>query len=308
MSDTLIVRDDEGPRFSWSLALAGAAVAVAVSFLLLMLGSGVGLLLVRPDTMPTHFLTGGAIYFLAAQAFGFAVGGHVAGRLLGPLPRETQFQEEIRAAIHGLVVWAVAIIATLILVGVAGAATAALYGVSKTAPGVERTAPLAVDRLFRPGPAPTIPAPGITPSTAVPSDTGAATTENPPPVTVTPVQAPDPVHARAEADRLIEADFAPGAKLDAEDRARLVQLTAEQAQVSVSAARLRVAAMESRLTAESAQAADKLRKLTSTTALWLAFALLFGAGAAMVAAVTARLEDDHETAWSLVAFHRGWRE
>jgi hypothetical protein len=43
------------------------------------------------------FLTGGAIYFFAAQAFGFAVGGHIAGRLLGPQV-ESRTQEEFRAS------------------------------------------------------------------------------------------------------------------------------------------------------------------------------------------------------------------
>ena len=290
--------EESSYRFSWSLVLAGSVVAVAVTFLLLLLGSGVGLQFVKPDA--TQFFTGGAIYFLAAQAFGFAAGGHVTGRLLGPLPKETQYQEEVRAAIHGLTAWAVAVLATIVLVGFAGAATAALYGVSRTSAGPSHVAPLTVDRLFRPGPSPTIAAPGVNPVTQPPS-------AQPSPPPATPAETPDPVHARAEAGRLIEADFALGSRFDAEDRARLVQLTAEQAHVPVSEARLRVAATESRLNQESQQAAQALHRATSTAALWLACALLFGALAAMVAAITARLEDDHQTAWSLFALHRGWR-
>lgn len=61
------------------------------------------------------FLTLGAIYFLAAQAFGFAAGGHVAGRLIGPAIESTQ-EEEFRAGAHGLVVWSLAVVATALLV------------------------------------------------------------------------------------------------------------------------------------------------------------------------------------------------
>src|ERR1051325_8808887 len=103
-------------RFSWSSALAGAVVAAGVVFLLLSLGTGVGLSLI-----PTHqvsssgFLTLGAIYFFASLAMGFAAGGHIAGRLIGPAA-ETDKEEEFRAGAHGIVVWA---LAALVLVGLA---------------------------------------------------------------------------------------------------------------------------------------------------------------------------------------------
>src|SRR3984957_2763922 len=110
MTDTIMVAEpgDEsaGYRFSWGLAIAGGVAATAVTFFLLMLGSGFGLLLVNPVThsgpsLPA-FLTGGAIYFFIAQAFGFAVGGHLAGRLLGP-ELESRAQEDFRAGAHGLI-------------------------------------------------------------------------------------------------------------------------------------------------------------------------------------------------------------
>ena len=127
-----IVSDSEPPRrFSWSAAFAGAFVATAVTLFLLTLGSGVGLSLVTVrhatggDTVT--FLTLGAIYFLAAQAFGFAAGGHIVGRLIGPAI-ETGREEEIRAGLHGLVAWALAVVATATLVAlsvlVAGSSSA----------------------------------------------------------------------------------------------------------------------------------------------------------------------------------------
>jgi len=121
MADTVVVAEEVGEvstgyRFSWGLAFVGGVVATAVTFFLLTLGSGVGLLLVHPLTRGAAavpaFLTGGAIYFFVAQAFGFAVGGHLAGRLLG-FEAETPEQEDFRAGAHGLAAWAVTVLATL---------------------------------------------------------------------------------------------------------------------------------------------------------------------------------------------------
>src|ERR1700761_2615826 len=107
-------------RFSWSAAFAGAVLATAVTFFLLALGAGFGLSLASVQQAATpSFLTGGAIYFLAAQAFGFAAGGHLAGRLIGPAA-ETVKEEEFRSAAHGLVVWALTVVATATLVAIGG--------------------------------------------------------------------------------------------------------------------------------------------------------------------------------------------
>jgi energy-converting hydrogenase Eha subunit A len=166
--DSATIVSDESPRrFSWSAAFAGAFVAAGVSFLLITLGSGVGLSLVSVRHATTggaiSFLSAGAIYFLAAQAFGFAVGGHVVGRLIGPAV-ETDKEEEFRAGVHGLVSWAIAVVATATLVAlsvlVAGSATGngAVNGaLASSAPATARgegnanaTTSYWVDKLFRP--------------------------------------------------------------------------------------------------------------------------------------------------------------
>jgi hypothetical protein len=109
------------------LAIVGGASATAITFFLLTLGSGLGLMLVKPLSSATPsvsgFLTGGAIYFFVAQAFGFAVGGHLAGRLLGPIV-ETDTQETFRAVAHGLLAWCVAVLSTLAMLGLVGASAA----------------------------------------------------------------------------------------------------------------------------------------------------------------------------------------
>lgn len=278
MTNTLLVADgpeNTGYRFSWGLAIAGGVAATAITFFLLSLGAGFGLLLVNPVThagpsVPT-FLTGGAIYFMAAQAFGFAVGGHLAGRLLGPLV-ESQIQEDFRAVAHGLIAWAVAVLATLTMLaftGMAatstGATIAALYGASASGKSVDASpSSYLVDVLFRP-------------------ENGAA------------ANAAGNAEARAEAGRILETGMARGEQLDPADRTRLGALVSSQAGLAPEAALNRIDALQTSVQAKTAQALNVARKTASYASLWLAFSLLFGAIISMIAAVLARLEDDRES-------------
>src|ERR1700753_2222184 len=90
-------------RYTCSAFIAAAAIAVATGFFLIVLGAGFGLML---RTSTGTFLTLGAIWVLAAQAFAFAAGGHVTGLLIGP-KLETHRDEEYRAGGDGLVIGAV---------------------------------------------------------------------------------------------------------------------------------------------------------------------------------------------------------
>jgi hypothetical protein len=274
MTDTVVIAEEReestGYRFSWGLAFAGAFAATAVTFFLLTLGSGIGLLLVNPVThsgpsVPV-FLTGGAIYFFVAQAFGFAVGGHLAGRLLGPLV-ETKVQEDFRAGAHGLTVWALTVVVSLVLIALAGMTTvhtgsnvAALYGASAN-PNTRNSTPInyLVDKLYSP--------------------VGAAASDA----------------ARAEAARILDTDLANGETLTGEDRDRLVTLVSHNAGLSRDAAGSRVDAMQSDIQAKTRRAAEVARKAASYASLWIAFSLLFGLVISIVAAIAARTEDDRES-------------
>ncbi len=281
MAEFVIVtgQENSGFRFSWGLAIAGGVVATAVTFFLLVLGSGFGLLLINPvkhsgPSMPA-FLTGGAIYFFAAQAFGFAVGGHLAGRLLGP-QIESRIQEEFRAAAHGLVAWAVTIIASLGVVALGalggGLAMGPLYGVHGVAGSGALSSAYVVDELFWP----TVGHAGEDARGAGTADTLAG--------------------ARAEATRILQAGLIRGEQLAPADRDRLVTLVAEEAHVSQAVAASHVDQMQADLQAQTRKAADAARKAASYVSLWIAFSLLFGAVVAVFAATSARLEDNRE-AW-----------
>jgi hypothetical protein len=260
--------DNSGYRFSWGLAIAGGVAATATTFFLLTLGSGFGLLLVNPLThsgssMPV-FLTGGAIYFIAAQAFGFAVGGHLAGRLLGPL-MESPEQEEFRAEAHGLIAWAVTVLATLAIVVFAGTtaastghATASLYGVTSSK-GLATPSAYLVDILFHPS-------------------HGVAAGAN----------------ARGEAERIVDATLGGAIAPTTEDRSRLIGLVSEAAGISTADAAHRVDALLASQKAKIERAANYARKATSYAALWLALSLVFGAIVSITAAIAARYEDDRQ--------------
>ncbi|MGH6871211.1 MAG: hypothetical protein ACREHE_06870 [Rhizomicrobium sp.] len=340
--------------FSWSAALAGTVVAVAVTAFLLALGSGIGLALTTtPDFLhgatPT-FLTLGAIYFFAAQAFGFAVGGHLVGRLIGPAA-ENDKEEEFRAGANGLGMWAVAVVVSAVMailasVAAQGSAPMALSALvpSRQAPGL---APLATgyltDTLFRGATQiqaslagaryaqaePTTgtdatPVPGGTPlpsgtddqsgstvvtplhQTAAPSDiqitpatpSGAAITNTAVSPDMAPGAAAAPPTARnlaadkAEAGRILDVAMLNAGDLPSDDRVQLAQLVASDTAMSFAAAQRRVDNVMARLRAVETKAAETARKVARNASLWAAFSLLFGAIVSVMAAISARWEDD----------------
>ncbi|HEY1708150.1 MAG TPA: hypothetical protein VGG10_07780 [Rhizomicrobium sp.] len=201
MTSTTVVSDDSvttvidesagstGHRIAWSAVFGGALVVTAVTFFLVALGSGFGLSLVTVRHATANsaitFLTLGAIYFFAAQAFGFAAGGHFAGRLMGPV-LENENEEQFLAAAHGLITWALAVVATAALVYIAALATgtAATGGAAfgTAAPASNTMTPAAtgywVDRLFRQPPQATHASLGW--RRYAQNDTGTATDVTPP--------------------------------------------------------------------------------------------------------------------------------
>lgn len=253
---TTIVAEDKN-RFSWGIVIAGAVAATATTFFLLTLGGGVGLaFLTLPATAKgaTTFLTLGAIYFLASQAFGFAVGGYLVGRLIGPEVENSQ-EEEFRASAHGFAMWAVAVVASLLLVGasstVAGSAIAA--GAASRTDTAAVSQAYWVDDMFRPA----------LYSAQVTAD-------------------------KAEAGRILAMD---AGMLSAPDGDRIARLISQDAGISLQAGYNRVQKAQTQMRL----AADNARKAASILSLWTAFALLFGAVISVAAAISARWMDDRIT-------------
>lgn len=353
-------------RVSWSAIFAGAVIGTAVIFFLLMLGAGVGLSLVPAHKISTGFLTLGAIYFLAAQAMGFAIGGHVVGRLIGPMA-ETDREEEFRAAVHGLAVWGLCVIVTAAVVLMSGwvaagsSVTAEAIGEGQNEVGLAPNfAAYWTDVLLRPAAPPmhastawkryaqadstatdASPSTGDEstgtdqgfaprPMTTMPSENGVAGNDRstgsrdqdvaPPPqaaepstephVITIPVEgdsgnpseengtAPQPARRdiaadKAELGRMIAFSMARGASLSSYDRDRAIQIVVQDTALPASEAARRVDNAQARMKAETARTAETARKVARNASLWIAFALLFGAIVAAMAAISARWEDDH---------------
>lgn len=242
-------------RFNWSAVIGGAAVAVATAFFLTILGAGFGLTLM-PRQPGAGFFTLGAIYVLAAQAFGFVAGGHVTGRLIGPA-LESRREEEWRAGLHGLVMWAITVAAGLVLL-VLGVAVGAqrLHG---DGPRSESSiAAYWADVLLQPmGPH-------------------------------QPVRGEDLAQDKLEAARMLVADLRPGNPAHNANREDLMRLTAMNAGGSYEATAARVDFVEARMRQEL----DMARRSAGYAALWIAAALLFGVVLAVASAISAGWEED----------------
>jgi hypothetical protein len=353
-------------RFSWSAAFAGAVVGTAVIFFLLTLGAGVGLSLVpAKGVTSSSFLTLGAIYFLAAQAMGFAVGGHLVGRLIGPMA-ETDREEEFRAAAHGLTVWGLCVTATatlVLLTSWVAAGSSAVAGGMALMPGNSIASPNSAlsaywtDVLFRPAAAPmhaslawrqyaqanntatdanpstddeAAPPSTVTPMTPVPAQSQSGKVENDVPKATTETAAPPPAPAtephvitipaesdqdpgtaaaaptptatsrglpadKAEVGRLLETGMANGGSLQSYDRDRIVDLVSQDTGIGTAEASRRVDNALTRIHDSQVKTAESARKAARNASLWIALALLFGAIVSVMAAISARWEDDRIT-------------
>ena len=293
--DMVVATADDAPEFSWRAVFAGSLVGSATIFFLLFLGTGVGLSLVSvpeatADTAKSG-LTLGGIYFFACQAFGMAVGGYLAGRLMGPL-LESEAEELFHSSTHGLVVWALSVIATATMVAVSGLVlsssgltAAAIYGVPNVAstqnnntlaPGV---AGYWVDTLFRPtvSPGP----PGV----SQPGEAGATATSASLPAERT-------AEARAEANRILTVGMTKGGQLSQSDHDRLAALVAQSTGADAMTSAQRVDDVQNRIRQQELSAAEIARKTIRSLSLLLAASLIFGALVASGAAVLGRSVDD----------------
>ncbi len=136
-------------RISWGAVAAGTVTALALQVLLAMLGTGIGAstidTLATGDTPSAAALGGGAaIWWAVASLISLMAGGWVAGRLSG-VTRSSE------GGMHGMLTWAVAVLAIVYLVSSAagslmrGAAGVLGTAATVTATGAAAAAPKIVD-------------------------------------------------------------------------------------------------------------------------------------------------------------------
>lgn len=123
------------PRFrstvDWAAVLAGAAMTTALALVLLAFGSALGLSVTSPfegeGLSPVAFAIAAGLWLLWVHLLSFYVGGYVAARLRPRVGDATEHEVEVRDGLHGLLVWAIGVIAAAIIAfaGIGGLTAAA---------------------------------------------------------------------------------------------------------------------------------------------------------------------------------------
>lgn len=252
-----------GPIYlDWTPVLAGALAAAALSFVLLAFGSALGLAVASPsaswrDTSAVLSLVSG-LWLLLTSLASFGVGGYLAGRLRIPLLARAPDEVEFRDGVHGLLVWAVAI---LIGAVVAIAATRTVSTGSTIVPNTSSTESLfapELDQLFR--------------SERKPTD-------------------PGDQELRSQAARIISSGLGHRT-MAPEDRAYLVRLVEFRTGLTAADADSRV----TQIVAKSRDAVARARRGAVIAAFMVGASLLIGAAVSWVAAAAAGQHRDNGTA------------
>lgn len=321
--------------FSWGAAVAGAIAATAVTFILLSLGSGIGFVTASPYSAgpSAKTLTAlGAIWIVLSQAWGYAVGGYLAGRLRSRGSSFATDETNFRDGAHGFVAWALGVVLTVMMVALGAAFGASLTahvgatlgagaaaGTGAAAGGAAQNPQNAyyVDSLFRTAPraaGTTTAGQGAAPA-AGPTQTGsggapAASPQGETPPAMQPGQTAQTSQAgsqgqagstqpsamsddRGEAVRIFASGMRDG-KLSDDDRAHLGRVVQARTGMTPEEANRRVDETVARANQAAKDAADKAAKAASYFAFWSFMALLFGAVAATVGGIVGGNQRDDD--------------
>jgi len=277
---------------SWGAIVAGAAAGASLSLILLILGVGLGLSSVSPwareGVSAASFGVSTIIWLTLTQLLSSAMGGYLAGRLRTKWMDTPTDEVYFRDTAHGFLAWAVASLATAVLLtsaigsilgggiqagasvvgGVANTATLAAGGLAASGKmASEESGPMAyfVDALFR-------------------RDAGAEAAMS--------AEASGRAMGRdtAEVGRIF-MNVSRAQPLPPEDIQYVGQLVAQRTGLSQKNAEKRVtdiyARAQAKLNAAEVAAkdtADKARKASAYAALWMFVSLLIGAFVASLAA------------------------
>ncbi|WP_334148802.1 hypothetical protein [Hyphomicrobium sp.] len=240
----------------WAPVLAGAVIASAIAFVLVTAGSAIGLSLISPYPSQSYgkwAATLAAFWAIFVPILSLLVGGYIAGRLRAAWNADAD-EVQFRDGVHGMLVWATAVVIGGVLAYLAAATAAQIGGEMGKAAIADRGSLVAssVDTLLRPA------AGGATNAPSA----GAANDEN-----------------RAELSRLLVSATADGS-LSTADRDYLAQVVAGRTGLTPDEAQKRVEEAYS----SALKAVDTARKTVVAAGLATATALLVGLAAAWYAA------------------------
>ncbi len=291
---------------TWSAIFAGAAVAAAVSLILIILGSALGFSSVSPwpyrgATAATVGI-GASIWLVVTQWIAAGMGGYLTGRLRVKWSGVHTHEVFFRDTAHGFLSWAVATLATVALIAMAGSAIlgAGTRAVSTVAGGAAQGGmqSMAANPPGSPGMAGPMGGPqGYFTDMLFRND-------NPPAASATPPANGQPgapgVDARGEATRIMLHSV--GGEMAPADKTYLAKLIAAQTGVSQDDANKRIDAVNAEIKSaadKAREAADKARKAAATAAFLAFLALLVGAFIASVAAAFGGSQrDEYETIYT----------
>jgi hypothetical protein len=297
---------------SWGAILAGAAAAAALSLILLILGVGLGLSSVSPwadrgvdaGTLGVSTILWITLTSVAAAGLGGYLTGRLRNRWLSTHSDEVYFRDTA----HGLLTWAVATLTTAALLtssissivsggvkagaqvaastaNTVGATAAALIPATTNAVDGDGNMAYYLDSLFRSSAS----APNAQPRDAASTDDAAAVSMQDTRINNRTNRRPSALPI-AEAGRIFVKSLSSGAMAE-DDLGYLGQQVARRTQLSQQEAETRVRNVYARLQQSLADAelaaktmADKARKASAYTALWLFISLLGGAFVASLSA------------------------
>jgi len=262
----------------WGAIFAGALAASAISFVLLTAGASIGLSLISPYHSESYGKVAASIavfWSIAVPILSFLVGGYIAGRMRSAWADATSDEVQFRDGMHGLLVWALSIVAGGLLAFLAAGAVA--NSGAQVAAGAlsNRDAIVApvIDNLFGVSAAQAEPVRGATP-TPTPRTASPAIT----PATGERAVVPD-TEARATIARTLTAAAAAG-QLSPSQKRTLAQIVSERTGISQTEAEQRV----DQAYKDAVNAIDTARKAAVLAGLATATALLAGLLAAWYAA------------------------
>jgi hypothetical protein len=274
----------------WSAIFAGAVVASAIIVLMTAFGSAIGLSLVSPyhGPSPALFYVALALWFTWITVSSFIAGGYITGRMRRPIDGATQHEVHVRDGVHGLVVWALAVVigtslATFSLSSavttsslssaVKGAADPSKSGASATSPNAGLSLDqmgYEIDALFRNDAA-------VAPTRTAPTGKNASAAVGAAAASVATLETP-----REEVSRILAMTAANGA-MSKDDRAYLAHVVTSRAGLSQADAEKRL----DTLSEQMKTSADKMRAATEVarkSGILLAFlataSMVLGAAAA----------------------------
>ncbi|MGE0212755.1 MAG: hypothetical protein AB7S41_13755 [Parvibaculaceae bacterium] len=248
------IATDQHSYVDWCAVFAGTVLASAISLIFIAFGSALGLTFVSPfageGASAVGMAIAAALWLIWVQVSSFLAGGYIAGRLRRRIGDATEHESDVRDGSHGLLAWAlgVVVLAFFAAASIGATATGAAVAAGSHADTIAARSSYYVDRLLRPGEAPT-------PGEANPGD------------------------ARTEIGRIL-AQGATGSHLSDEDRSYLARIVAARTGIPAAEAERRVET----LVTDAKLAANKARKFGIVAAFLAAATLLVSALAAWFAA------------------------